>query len=128
MLQRQIVNYSSLDLLATTIEISIIYNNNRDRVESLLVEAAKDTEGIEADNPAPFVLLKKFENYGAVYELRAYTNKPNEYLKIQSEIRKKIYDSFQQHGLDLTVPQAQINLDNDKKVQDQESRTRNFTL
>jgi small-conductance mechanosensitive channel len=88
LLQRQIVNYSSLDLLATTIEISIIYNNNRDRVESLLVEAAKDTEGIEADNPAPFVLLKKFENYGAVYELRAYTNKPNEYLKIQSEIRK----------------------------------------
>jgi small-conductance mechanosensitive channel len=115
-------------LLAITIEVSAIYNNNRDRVESLLEEAAKNTDGIVTDNPAPFVLLKKFENYGAVYELRAYTNKPNEYLKIQSEIRKKIYDSFQQHGLDLTVPQAQINLDNDKKVQDQESRTRNFTL
>jgi small-conductance mechanosensitive channel len=79
-------------------------------VESLLIEAAKDTDGIITDNQDPFVLLKKFENYAAVYELRAYTNKPNEYLKIQSEIRKKIYDLFQKHGLDLTIPQAQINV------------------
>jgi small-conductance mechanosensitive channel len=115
-------------LLAITIEVSSIYNNNRDRVESVLVEAAKDTDGIIRDNPAPFVLLKKFENYGAVYELRAYTNKPNEYIKIQSEIRKKIYDLFQKHGLDLTVPQAQINFDNDKKAEDRESKTTNINV
>jgi hypothetical protein len=30
--------------------------------------------------------------------------KQNEYLKIQSEIRIKSYDSFQKHGLDLAVP------------------------
>ena len=107
LLQRQIVNYSGLDYLATSIEISVTYNNNRDRVDSLLVEAAKNTNGIVTDNPAPFVLLKKFENYGAVYELRAYTNKPNEYIKIQSGVRKTICDLFQRHGLDLTVPQAQ---------------------
>jgi esterase/lipase superfamily enzyme len=58
-------------------------------------------------------LYSKYENYGAVYELRAYTNKPNEYLKIQSEVRKKIYDLFRRHRLDFTVPQAQINMDNE---------------
>lgn len=45
-----------------------------------------------------------------LYEVRAYTNKANEYLRIQSEIRKKIYDLFQAHGLDLTVPQPQVNM------------------
>ena len=70
---------------------------------------------IITDNPTPFVLLIRFENYAAVYELRAYTNKPNEYLKIQSEIRKKIYDLFQTHELDLTIPQAQINVDNENE-------------
>jgi small-conductance mechanosensitive channel len=97
LLQRQIVNYSGLDFLATGIEVSAVYDNNRKKVESLLVEAAKNTDGIitDNDNLSPFVLLKKFENYAAIYELRAYTNKPNEYLKIQSEIRKSmIYSKY----------------------------------
>ena len=128
LLQRQIVNYSGLDLLATSIEVSVIYNNNRDKIESVLIEGAKNTNGIVTDNPAPFVLLKKFENYAAVYELRAYTDKPNEYLKIQSEVRKKIYDLFQRNGLDLTVPQAQINIEDDKKVEDQEMRNTRINL
>ena len=117
LLQRQIVNYSGLDFLATGIEVSAVYDNNRKKVESLLVEAAKNTDGIitDNDNLSPFVLLKKFENYAAIYELRAYTNKPNEYLKIQSEIRKKVYDLFKIHGLNLTIPQAQINIDNEKE-------------
>ena len=111
LLQRQIVNYSGLDILATTVEVSMVYDNNRKLIESLLLEAAKDTGGI-IGYPSPFVLLTRFENYAAVYELRAYTNKPNEYLKIQSETRKKIYDSFQKHRLDLTVPQVQTNINN----------------
>jgi small-conductance mechanosensitive channel len=113
LLQRQIVNYSALDILATTIEVSAVYDNNRNKIESLLIEAARTTDGILTDNPTPFVLLKRFESYAAVYELRAYTNKPNEYLKIQSEIRKNIYDSFQAHKLDLTIPQVQTNVDNE---------------
>jgi small-conductance mechanosensitive channel len=128
LLQRQIVNYSGLDLLATSIEVSVIYNNNRDKIESVLIEGAKNTNGIVTDNPAPFVLLKKFENYAAVYELRAYTDKPNEYLKIQSEVRKKIYDLFQRNGLDLTVPQAQINIEDDKKAGDQGMRNTRINL
>ena len=111
LLQNQIVNYSGLDILATSVEVSIMYQNNRKLVESLLVDSAKKTEGIIQDNPSPFVLLKRFDNYAAVYELRAYTNKANEYLKIQSDIRKNVYDLFQKNGLDLTVPQAQTNID-----------------
>jgi small-conductance mechanosensitive channel len=92
LLQRQIVNYSGLDVLATSIEVSAIYDNNRNKVESLLEEAAKNTDGIitDNDNLSPLVLLKRFENYAAVYELRAYTNKPNEYLEVQSEITKSM--------------------------------------
>ena len=121
-LQRQIVNYSGLDILATTVEISMVYDNNRKVIESLLLEAVKDTDGI-ISYPNPFVLLTRFDNYAAVYELRAYTDRPNEYLKIQSEIRTRIYDSFQKHGLDLTVPQVQTNINNNGGL-DQKKRFR----
>jgi small-conductance mechanosensitive channel len=130
LLQRQIVNYSGLEVLSITVNVSLTYNNNRRLIERLLTESAKSTEGIvtsesfpneiqntskkSRDNSAtdPFVLLVKFGDYGAVYDLRAYTNKPREFLKIASEIRKRIYDSFQSHGVDLTVPQAQIGISN----------------
>ena len=114
LLQNQIVNYSGLDILATSVEISIMYQHNRKVVESLLIDSARNTEGIISD-PSPLVLIKRFENYAAVYELRAYTRRANEYLKLQSEIRKNVYDSFQKLSLDLTVPQAQMNLENQNK-------------
>ncbi len=123
LLQRQIVNYSGLDILAIAVELSMTYNNNRKLIEQLLIESAKMTEGIITASSSsssststisittePYVILKTFDEYGATYELRAYTKRPNEYQKLQSEIRKNIYDIFQKHGLDLTVPQAQIDM------------------
>jgi small-conductance mechanosensitive channel len=116
LLQRQIVNYSGLDVLAIAVEVSMPYNNNRKLIEQLLIESAKVTEGILSSastsslTTGPYVILKAFDDYGATYELRAFTKRPNEYQKLQSEIRKNIYDIFQKHGLDLTVPQAQIDI------------------
>ena len=95
----------------------------------MLIQSAKATDGIltsqsisnglvnrnnsSSDNAItdPYVLLVRFGDYGAIYDLRAYTNRPREFLKIASEVRKRIYDSFQEHGIDLTVPQAQIGYD-----------------
>jgi small-conductance mechanosensitive channel len=129
LLQRQIVNYSGLDIYAITVNISTTYNCNRGLIENLLIQSAKATDGIltsqsvsnglvnsdtsTSDNAVtdPYVLLIRFGDYGAIYELRAYTNKPREFLKIASEIRKRIYDSFQEHGIDLTISQAQIGYD-----------------
>ena len=81
LLQQQIINYSGLELLACSIEVAMTYEHSRKRIEALLLEAAKKTNEIIAD-PAPIVLLKRLDSYGAVYELRAHTNKPNEFFKI----------------------------------------------
>lgn len=70
----------------------------------MLVEAASNTYGIVTDNPKPYVILKRFDNFAAVYELRAYTNRPNDYLKIESDIRENIYELFQSKDIDLTTP------------------------
>lgn len=110
LLQQQIINYSGLDVLACVIEVSLTYEQKRQRIENLLLEAAEKTKEI-IQEPQPVVLLKRLDSYAAVYELRAYTNKPNEFLKIQSELRKNAYDIFQMQGIDLTVPQAQANID-----------------
>lgn len=109
LLQQQIVNYSGLDVIACSVEVSLTYMHKRQRIENLLLEAAEKTKEIILE-PKSIVLLKRFDSYAAVYELRAFTNKPNEFLKIQSDLRKNVYDMFQTHGMDLTVPQAQSNV------------------
>jgi small-conductance mechanosensitive channel len=111
LLQRQIINYSALENLAASVKISLTYDVDRVKAETLLIEAAKNTNGITIDKEVPFVLISEFNNYAAVYELRAFTNKPNEFLKIQSELRKKIFDIFHDNKIDMTVPEAQQNFD-----------------
>lgn len=103
LLENQIVNYSGLDVLATAIEVSVEYEADRELVKSLLMEAASSTAGV-ISSPQPYVLMTRLDNFAAVYELRAYTDRPNEYLQIQSDIRENIYELFQKAGIDLTTP------------------------
>jgi small-conductance mechanosensitive channel len=111
LLQNRLVNYSGFELLAVSIEVGIPYGSDKDRIKLLLVEAVSNTVGILSDSPKPYVILKRFDNFAAVFELRAYTKRSNEFMRIQSDIRERVFESFQKSGLDLTIPQAQINFD-----------------
>lgn len=104
LLQNQIVNYSGFQYLAVAVEIGVGYEEDKEKVKSLLIESASSTPGIISDNPKPYVILKRFENFAAIFELRAYTNRSNEFLRIQSDIREKIYELFQLRGIDLSTP------------------------
>ncbi len=117
LLQNQLINYSGFEYLAVSIEVSLVYGNDKNKVKALLVEAASHTSGIITENPKPYVILKRFDNFAAVFELRAYTNKSNEFLRIQSDIRENIYDILLNNSIDLTIPQAQINFDNNSRIQ-----------
>src|SRR6478609_3742246 len=104
LLQRQIINYSGLEYLAASVKISLTYDIERVKAEFLLIEAAKNTNGISIDKEVPFVLITELNTLGVVYELRAFTNKTNEFLKIQSDLRKNIFDIFYENKINMTVP------------------------
>ncbi len=113
LLENQIINYSGLKVLATAVEVSIGYDADKDTVKSLLLQAARKTVGIITE-PSPFVLITRFDNFAAVYELRAYTNEPNEFLRIQSNVRENVYETFQNAGIDLTTPNILAYLNSEK--------------
>ncbi len=104
LLQNQIVNYSGFQYLAVAVEIGVGYEEDKEKVKSLLIESASSTPGIISDNPKPYVILKRFDNFAAIFELRAYTKRSNEFMRIQSDIREKIYELFQLRGIDLSTP------------------------
>jgi len=104
LLQNQIINYSGFDMLAVPVEVSVGYENDKNEIKALLIEAASKTSGIINDNPRPYVILKGFDDFAAVYEMQAYTERVNDYFRIQSDIRENIYELFVQKHIDLTTP------------------------
>jgi small-conductance mechanosensitive channel len=105
--ENRVVNLSGFDIIAAVVKLSIKYDQDRKRTESLLIEAATKVEDV-VQTPYPYLVLSELGDFAAIYELRAFTNRPNEFLRIQSEIRKNIYDTFQSNGIDLTTPAVQI--------------------
>lgn len=116
LLKHEIRNFSGADSVAVVVYVSMDYSVDRRMVETLLLESTHKIERI-IQNPRPYVLLSDFGNFAAVYELRAYTDMPNEYFRVQSELRKCIYDAFQEKGLDLTTPNLITNTNNENPSQ-----------
>jgi len=113
------MNYSGFKFLATAVEVFVGYNYNIYNIKELLIKAANETPGI-VSAPKPYIILKRLDDFAAIYELRSYTDEPNLFLRIESDIRENIYTIFQRKGIDLTTPRivasSQHSFDNvDKK-------------
>lgn len=122
LLQNQIMNYSGFKFLSTAVEVSVGYNYDIYHIKKLLIKAANETPGI-VSAPKPYIILKRLDDFAALYELRSYTDEPNLFLRIESDIRENIYKIFQRNGIDLTTPRivassSQHSFDNaDKKLE-----------
>lgn len=75
LLQNRLMNYSGFEHLAASIEVNILYGSDKDKIKSLLVEAACNTVGINSGNPKPYAILKRFDDFAAVFEVRGLHKK-----------------------------------------------------
>lgn len=103
----QIVNYStSADegegvILHTSVTIG--YDVPWKLVQSLLIEAALDTEQIQ-HLPAPFVLKTSLDDWYVSYEINAYTKEPERMALIYSNLHQNILDKFDAAGVEIMSP------------------------
>lgn len=102
-LTNKIMNYSSLDACVVHSRIAVAYDYDRRTVENLLLEAATITEDILSE-PKPYVLVPELTNFYVVYEINAYTDKPNRLATIYSNLHKNILDVFDEAQIPLLTP------------------------
>ncbi|MBV8885526.1 MAG: mechanosensitive ion channel family protein, partial [Chroococcidiopsidaceae cyanobacterium CP_BM_RX_35] len=107
-LNGNVVNYSAITheanrylILHTTITIG--YDLSWRKAHEVLINAAKVTAGIVTE-PHPYVLQTALNNYNVSYELNAYTNHPEQMLRIYSELHQNIQDHCNQAGIELLSP------------------------
>jgi small-conductance mechanosensitive channel len=103
----QIINYSTSAaegegvILHTSVTIG--YDVPWKKVQSLLVEAALDTQSVEAE-PAPFVLQTSLDDFYVSYELNVYTKVPHRMALTYSELHKNILEKFDAASVEILSP------------------------
>ena len=106
-LSGHIVNYSVMAregsgvILHTTVTIG--YDVPWPRVHELLVSAADDVDGLEAE-PAPFVLQTSLGDFSVAYQLNAYTVQVKRMATLYSVLHQNIQTAFARAGIEILSP------------------------
>jgi len=88
-------------ILYTTVTIG--YNVPWEKVNKLLLNAAKKTKLLSRDNK-PFVLHKGLNDNYVEYELNVYTKQPSKMARIYSDLHTHIMDEFKTAGVEILSP------------------------
>ena len=73
------------------------------QVHQILIHAALDTPYIEVQ-PSPFVLQTKLDDWYVVYQINAYTRRPEHMAQIYSHLHQRIQDLAHQAGIEIMSP------------------------
>lgn len=106
LLNSEVVNYSrKIDgrglLVHTTVGIG--YEEPQDKVEAMLVEAARRTRDLKK-SPEPFVLWANLTDYAINYQINAFTTRGSSLPRIMSDLHRNIVDVFNENGVQIMTP------------------------
>jgi small-conductance mechanosensitive channel len=102
-------SYSSRDVRVKA-PVGVSYSCDIAQVEELLLHATQQVPRV-LDNPPPKVLLMGFGDNAINFELRFWISDPEEGMSnIRSEVLKRVWHIFKEHGVEIPFPQRDINL------------------
>lgn len=93
LLQSTVVNFSRSKPYAIFVEVPVGFEVAHDRVKTLLLQAAAETDGIVKDRPAE-VFGKEIEGGSILYQLFAYTDQPERMKEIKSALVFRVQELF----------------------------------
>jgi small-conductance mechanosensitive channel len=89
--------------LVLTVSAGIGYDVDWRRVHELLIGAAQKTERV-LDDPPPRVLQTALGDFAVNYELRAWTDHPEQMIGVTSDLRRNVLDAFNSAGVEIMTP------------------------
>ncbi len=105
LLSSPIMNFSRSKPYAMTVDVTVSFDVPHWKVESLLTDAARRTEGILSE-PEPEVYARNLEGNTVSYQLWAYITDPGEMKRMRSELIAKAQELFHEEGFKLLFLQV----------------------
>ncbi len=98
-----IVNFSRSKPYAIFVEVPVPFEVDHERVSGLLLQAAAGIEGLVQERP-PEVFGKEIRGGAILYQLLAYTDRPERMKEIKSALVYRIQDLFVRAGIRAAGP------------------------
>jgi small-conductance mechanosensitive channel len=118
LVEQKLINWTySTPSARKDVRVTVGYRSNVDTVREILFAASKDNPQV-LGTPAPLVTLEDFGDNGLVFNLRFWVSlqsgvPANE---IQSDLRIKILQAFEQAGIELPFPQRTLMFDQESPL------------
>jgi small-conductance mechanosensitive channel len=107
----QVINWSHHDRnIRFNIPIGVAYKENPERVREIVIEVAKQNDGV-LKSPAPDLLFSEYGDNSIDFFLRVWTseyiNKPK---VLKSQLYYEIFKKFKEEGIEIPFPQRDLHL------------------
>lgn len=102
-------SYSSRNV-RVHIPVGVSYNCDIKKAQELMLEAASDSKRV-LNAPKPNVWMIGFGESSVDFEILAWIKDPQEGVgNVKSEVLNRLWDLFQEHGIEIPFPQRDINV------------------
>lgn len=106
LLNSEVINYTKKTdgrglFLHTTVGIG--YEEPPEKVEAMLIEAARRTKGLK-NRPEPFVLWTALGDFAISYQINGCTTRGAEIPQIKSDLHRNIMTVFTENGVQIMTP------------------------
>ncbi len=96
-------------IIRRVVKIGVSYDSNPTQVRDLLVEIA-NSHGQVLKKPPPFVFFTDFGPSSLDFQLAVYIDDPTAELKVLSDLRFMIWNTFAKQGIEIPFPQQDVHL------------------
>ena len=113
LLENTVVNWTLVDRLArTSVSVGVAYGSPAKKVAQLIAQAAEEENAILND-PQPLVTFEDFGESSLVFEVTYWIHSSVEggLRRTRSNIRFRLDELFEEHGIVIAYPQRDIHLD-----------------
>lgn len=119
-LENAVINWTLSDShVRGEVMVGAAYGSPTKQVHDLMLEAAKQVEGVMHTPRKPEVIFEEFADNTLNFRIYFWTavQRPLDLARIQSEVRYRIDDLFAQHNITIAFPQRDVHLDSLSPVQ-----------
>jgi len=110
LISEQVTNWTLSDRRRRVeISLGVAYGSDPDLVLRVLTESAQNNENILQD-PEPYALFRGFGESSLDFELRAWTDEFDNFLRVKSALSASIVGALRSAGLEIPFPQRDLHV------------------
>jgi small-conductance mechanosensitive channel len=112
-LENTVINWTLIDKHArSVVRVGVAYGAPVRQVEALIKQAVEEHELVNKE-PAPRIIFEDFGDNALIFDAYFWSDVggERELRQIRSDIRYRIWDLFEEHGIVIAFPQRDVHLD-----------------